>query len=579
MIVKMKKIILITQSKDIDSALESVRRLGLLHIEHENMPGGENIERLKEKLGRASRAAAILQDAGSQNTADGKEDVFVDEIAALLEEKETLLEKLQALKSDIEIWKEWGDFDPELIEDLEDKQVWVRLCKITPQDIKNLPEGVMLEKFSKKGNITYCAVVSRKEIAVPFEVMNPPDINLSQMVFQKEECEARAGEIEKRFLELSAYKNTLRRYENYLNSLVEFRQAHEGAGRFEKLVYLKGYCPVDRVDLIENAALKEKWGILVNDPGENDAPPTLIRNPKWVEIIRPVFNVINTIPGYREIDISPHFMIFFSIFFGMLIGDAGYGLVYFITGLVMQKKLKKMKDKSVFFLTYVLSGCAIIWGFMTGVFFGPHPWFKPMAPYFSDNTNVQAFCFLIGAVQLSIAHIWKFLRKVPSLKALSDIGWICILWSVYFLAKSLILNFVFPGFGKWIFIAGSALVILFTNPVKNVFAGIGAGFGDFLLKVVNSFADIVSYIRLFAVGLAGVAIADAFNQIAAGIGVSSVLNCLLSAFVLFSGHTLNLVMGILAVLVHGVRLNVLEFSGHLDMEWSGTEYNPFRVKN
>jgi V/A-type H+-transporting ATPase subunit I len=131
---------------------------------------------------------------------------------------------------------------------------------------------------------------------------------------------------------------------------------------------------------------------------------------------------------------------------------------------------------------------------------------------------------------------------------------------------------------KPVFIIGSTLVILFTSPMKNIFAGIGTGLGDFLLKLVNSFADIVSYIRLFAVGLAGVAIADAFNQIAASIGVGTILNSLFSVFVLFAGHTLNLVMGILAILVHGVRLNVLEFSGHLDMEWSGTQYNPFKVK-
>ena len=125
--------------------------------------------------------------------------------------------------------------------------------------------------------------------------------------------------------------------------------------------------------------------------------------------------------------------------------------------------------------------------------------------------------------------------------------------------------------------AGSALIILFTNPSKNVLAGIGAGLGDFLLKLVNSFADIVSYIRLFAVGLAGVAIADAFNQIAANIGTGNALNGLLSVLVLFAGHSLNLVMGILAILVHGVRLNVLEFSGHLDMEWSGVKYAPFKT--
>jgi len=579
MIVRMKKITLITQSKDIDSVLESVRRLGLLHVEHENAPSGGNIAALKEKLNRVSEAIAVLPDIKNQAAADNKEDSLIDETMALLDEKETLIEELQILERDMETWEEWGNFNPSLIESLKSKNIWVRLCKVSVQEMKNVPETVVLEKIFQKGNIFYCAIISRKETGLPFETLALPKMGMEEMLFEEKKYEKRFIEIEKRFLEIAAYKNALRDHENNLSSLIEFSEVREGSGRFEKLSYIKGYLPADQIGIIEAVASKEKWGIVTSDPGGNDIPPTLIKNSKLVKIIKPMFDIIGIIPGYREVDISPHFLIFFSIFFGMLIGDVGYGLTYFLIALIAQKKFKAIKNKSIFFLTYMLASFAITWGLLTGVFFGPHPWIKPLMPYFTDNTNVQAFCFLIGVVQLSVAHIWKFLRKWPSLKALSDIGWICVLWSAYFLAKSLILNFEFPGFMKWIFIAGSGLIILFTNPVKNVFAGIGTGLGDFLLKLVNSFADIVSYIRLFAVGLAGVAIADAFNQIAANIGAASILNGFLSVFVLFAGHTLNLGLGILSILVHGVRLNVLEFSGHMDMEWSGTEYSPFKIKD
>lgn len=576
MIVKMKKIIIVMQSKDMSAALEALRNLGLLHVEHEILPASEDITKMKERRERAAEAAAILPDIESQRPLKGSEDNIVAEVLELLDKKETLTEKLHRVKHEMAIWEEWGDFDPRVIEYMKSNNIWVELCKIMAKEKKNIPEGVILEELFRKGNIIYCAAISRKEIALGFETLILPEMSIGEMSIEEKRHESRINEIEKRFKEIAAYKNALVQYEKYLSSVIEFNEVAEGAGRFEKLSYIKGYCPIDRVGLIEKAGAKEKWAMLVNEPDENDAPPTLIINPKWVRIIEPIFNIINTIPGYREIDISPYFLIFFSIFFGMLIGDAGYGVTYFLIALWAHKKFKTVKDKSIFFLTYVLSSCAIIWGLMTGVFFGPHAWLKPMAPYFSDNTNVQAFCFLIGATQLTIAHIWKILRKIPSIKALSDVGWICILWAAYFMAKTLILNFEFPGFMKWIFIAGSALVILFTSPMKNVFAGIGAGLGDFLLKLVNSFADIVSYIRLFAVGLAGVAIADAFNQIAIGIGAKDVLSGLSSVLVLFAGHSLNLVMGILAILVHGVRLNVLEFSGHLDMEWSGVKYSPFK---
>jgi len=577
MIVKMKKITLVVQSKDISVTLERLRGLGLLHVEHVNQPKGEDIIKMKEERGHAVEAIGILPAVENQKPlVKDKESNIISRILDLLDEKETLIEKLHKIKHEISVWEEWGDFDPRVIGGMKGNGIWVRLCKIAAQEKKNIPEGVILEELFRKKNLIYCALISRKDIILPFQALTLPEMGVGEMSSVQKKYEARLDEIEKEFLELAAHKRELLEYEKYLSSLIEFNEVAEGAGRFERLSYVSGYCPAENAGIIEHTALKEKWAMLASDPDESEAPPTLIRNPKWVRIIEPMFNIINTIPGYREIDISPHFLIFFSIFFGMLIGDAGYGLVYFITGLAMQKRLKQMKDKSIFFLTYVLSSFAITWGLMTGVFFGPHPWLKPMTPYFADNTNVQAFCFLIGATQLTIAHIWKILRKLPSIKALSDIGWICILWSAYFLAKALILNFEFPGFMKWVFIAGSALVILFTSPMKNIFAGIGAGLGDFLLKLVNSFADVVSYIRLFAVGLAGVAIADAFNQIAGNIGAGSILNGLFSALVLFAGHTLNLVMGILAILVHGVRLNVLEFSGHLDMEWSGVKYSPFK---
>ena len=174
MIVRMKKITLITQSKDIDSVLESVRRLGLLHVEHENAPSGGNIAALKEKLNRVSEAIAVLPDIKNQAAADNKEDSLIDETMALLDEKETLIEELQILERDMETWEEWGNFNPSLIESLKSKNIWVRLCKVSVQEMKNVPETVVLEKIFQKGNIFYCAIISRKETGLPFETLALP---------------------------------------------------------------------------------------------------------------------------------------------------------------------------------------------------------------------------------------------------------------------------------------------------------------------------------------------------------------------------------------------------------------------
>jgi V/A-type H+-transporting ATPase subunit I len=135
----------------------------------------------------------------------------------------------------------------------------------------------------------------------------------------------------------------------------------------------------------------------------------------------------------------------------------------------------------------------------------------------------------------------------------------------------LILNDPLPQFVKPLLISGLGLVILFTSPQKNILKGIAEGLGAVALSIMNTFTDVVSYVRLFAVGLAGVAISDTVNTLAAIFGGDDVF---IKAAVLFLGHTINIVLGPISVMVHGIRLNVLEFSGHTGLTWSGIPYKP-----
>ena len=324
-----------------------------------------------------------------------------------------------------------------------------------------------------------------------------------------------------------------------------------------KLSLLKGFCPADAVEQLEGAANAHRWGLVVEEPEEDDQVPTLLRNPKWIKIIDPVLKMINIVPGFKEFDVSFLFLIFFTLFFGMLIGDAGYGMVFLLlTGFAHFKMGKKTRDKGPFILMYVLSVVTIIYGGLTATFFG-QKWlassFHPVVPWLTDTVNVQKLCFLIGAIHLSIAHLWCAVKKWPSLELVRDIGWFCVIWGMFFMTHVLVLGAATPGFLLPLLIFG-AVLILFIPKFKMA--------PTFPLDVINCFTDVVSYIRLFAVGLATVAVADAANDMSIG-------------WVIFL-HTLNILLAAMAILVHGLRLNVLEFSGHLGMEWAGFQYSPFK---
>lgn len=181
---------------------------------------------------------------------------------------------------------------------------------------------------------------------------------------------------------------------------------------------------------------------------------------------------------------------------------------------------------------------------------------------------------MIGVVHLTIAHVWRGLRKWPSWTAFSELGWLSLVWASYFLAGNMLFNQPLPGFIRYLFYIGPALVILFNQPQPNFFKRVGLGLGDLFLSVMSMFVDLLSYIRLFAVSLAGLLLADAFNQMLLPTQAPNFIAGFFSALILVLMHVLNMVLCIIAVLVHGLRLNIFEFSSHLGIEWSGSKYDP-----
>lgn len=582
MIVPMKKIAVIVQAKDAQQSVDALRSLGVVHVEHETQPKGKDIAAYNDDIALINDAAGILlsfepkkpAQKGPGEVSDWKS--AARHIIDLYKRLEQLKEYSRSLMNRITEWERWGDFDPNTIKLLSEKNIYVRFYYIPVSEIKNLPAGISVKTVFVSSGIANCVIVSQGKVEIAFKEIAPPKTGLARMRLRLKEDAQVSGSIENELKKHAAYRDSLLAVKTSLEKELEFYEAVNGMGQEGSIAYLAGYVPYDTVEIVRQAAKNQRWAIAINDPSPDDNAPTLIRNPRIVSFVSPVFKLLEIVPGYHELDISLWFLIFFSIFFGMLIGDAGYGIFYLLLTLWAHRKWgKRLKGGSVFALFYILSSCAIIWGVLSGTFFG-QGWIKPLVPALQNDKDMQALCFFLGAFHLSIAHLWRAILKSPSLAALADIGWVVILWGGFFLAKMLVLGSSFPGFAKWFFIAGPALVILFTSANRNILKGIGEGLGAFALSFINSFTDVVSYIRLFAVGLAGVAISEAFNKMALSIGFNSVITAAITSLILVAGHALNIVLGPLAVLVHGVRLNVLEFCSHVDVKWSGFAYKPLK---
>ncbi|MDD5505148.1 MAG: hypothetical protein PHR73_00085 [Candidatus Omnitrophica bacterium] len=587
MIVKMKKVFLLIQKNKAQAGLDSLGALGVVHVEHEHLPSGLELNQISEKLGLIEQARSILSAAAEKHPAKyiihktGDLQAVCRHVIDLQKRYNQLREYSVTLNSRISLWEPWGDFEPSQINALREKNIFIKFYQIPKDKLKSLPSGILLKKISAQGALINCLVVATEDMSIGFKELELPKISLSGMKNRLSEDAEIMANMREELSGYLVYNNDLIRAEEALLNQKDFYSVLSGMGQVNEITYLKGYIPVDAEDILFKQAKQNGWGILTLEPKEEDAVPTLLRNPAWVSLIKPVLKLLELTPGYRELDISPLFIIFFSLFFGMLIADAGYGAIYLLLTFWLQKKIgHKVKDGSAFFLFYILSFCAIIWGLLSGTFFG-QAWLlnlgiKPLVPALLNASFVQGLCFFIGALHLSLAHGWKAALKVPALSALADIGWISIIWAIFFLAKTLLLGNVFPPYGSWLIVAGLVLVLFFTSPQKNILKTIGAGLGTIALSLVNNFTDVVSYIRLFAVGLAGVAIADAFNAMAAGIiKKGDFLTIIIAALVIACGHMLNIILGPMSVLVHGVRLNVLEFCSHANVAWDGFTYKPF----
>lgn len=606
MIVPMQKVTLFISARHREEALLQLRKLGLVHIQHLKAPVSEDVSQLEAKLNTLEKSLLIIENEarGVADKTDKKDDIekLINEILALSTEAQQI-GNITAEKQNLLAWFErWGKISLADIEALNKKGIFLRLYNTDKSVLKNLPENLHIEIINEDKNRVMLALISESEdtrLEIKEEFI--PREDYPSVIAELDRLTKRTEEIDKRMTQLAQYADQIQVYKQDLEKRLEFATVKSGMQDADEICYLQGYCPEGKVKRLIQAAANEGWGYLSEEPAETDNPPTLLKLNKWVSIIRPVFDFLGTVPGYREYDVSMCFLIFFTLFVAMIIGDAGYGVIFLLVSVFAHRKsVKKGQPLTLTIkLLYVLSMSTIAWGTITGNWFGAVqiarlPFFKaltiPQIATFPElfpgmdinpQREVMFICFVIAVIHLGLANIMNFVNELPQLKSIAHLGWFAIIVGLFFLVLNLVLGMAMPGFATPLIISGLAAVILFINQekgtgiLKGIAKGVGGAFTTFL-DAVSSFSNIISYIRLFAVGMATVAIASSFNQIAAPLIHGYTFPA--AALILLIGHGLNIVMGLLSVVVHGIRLNMLEFSGQLGMEWTGYEYEPFQEK-
>ena len=603
MITKMKKLTFLVYHKEYDAFLNNLRDLGVVHIAEKQQGMADN-SALQEKIRLSARLSAtikLLQNIKTEEkVTDNSETVsasrgmqILDEVDELLNHKSSLQQQILAYEKELAVLEPWGDFSPESIAKLRDSGYDIGFYISTEANfnedwIEAYNAMVINRVASKVYFITFTK--TNQEIDLDVERIKLPDRSYGQtqeLILNNKEELLRQEET----LQNIARKDipSLLAARKELNGEIEFDQVvlntEPAAG--EKLMLLQGWLPASEEDPIVAYLNSQSVYYDIKNPAPEDNVPIQLNNKGLFAWFEPICKLY-MLPKYNELDLTPFFAPFFMLFFGLCLGDSGYGL-FLLLGVSLYRLLAKnigQTMKPILSLVQLLAASTFFCGMLTGTFFGANfydldwPFIQRMKHAIAmDNNDMFQLSLLLGVIQILFGMILKAVNQAIQFGfkyAVGTIGWIILLVSVGLAA---VLPAVFPmgGTAHLVILAIAGAMILFYNsPDKNIFINFGLGLWDSYNMVTGLLGDILSYVRLFALGLSGGILASVFNSLAVGMSPDNVIaGPIVMVLIFVIGHSINIFMNVLGAMVHPMRLTFVEFFKNSGYEGGGKEYKPF----
>ncbi|MBX9785322.1 MAG: hypothetical protein K2X48_18715 [Chitinophagaceae bacterium] len=408
-----------------------------------------------------------------------------------------------------------------------------------------------------------------------------PEI-LEQVKQVKEKLEETVSEELKKTLEQYAttYLPSLQKRKTELEDAYELNRvikntqdAAEG-----KIKILEGFVPRPQKKMFSEFLDSKGIVHIKNRARFSDNPPILLHNNWFSRLFEPIGSLFS-LPAYKDLDLTVFFAPFFAMFFGFGMNDAGYGLILLIGATVMKLLGKPKIKKSYLTLVQLLGVITFFFGLLTGNIFGvsiaEFPGLSFSKELFLRDKQIFTLAIAIGFVQILFGMVLQGLNKMIKFGfkyGLPQVGWIMIILHLINMFYFKIL----PMYSHIDIYIGLALIIFFADPEAGFFKGIGTGIWE-LFGITGLMGDVLSYIRLFALGVSSAILALVINSIALQIEKVSYIGPVLFLIVLLFGHTLNLFVASLGAFVHTMRLTFVEFYKNAGFTGGGNPYKPFTI--
>ena len=610
MITKMTKYSFILMTEEKEGFLEQLQELGVVDISRSEKPVDQDSHQMLAQASRAKKALEFLE--GIDYTKDTDAEAIAKATVTVEDDPVTFIEgcrsriaELGVALADAEKQMKarlpWGEYDRKAVEGLSDLGYAVRYYCVDKKRFDEAWGGLYpLQVVSEDGKKVWFVTVAPKDEIYSFPVQETaaPEGTYA-------EAAAHAGSIRE---EIITCKAGLMNAKDYIPAIKEacnrdlveldryLADSAAVAAAEDHITVFTGFAPVDDDQILVEAFDKMGVFYIKEEAVEEDNPPIKLKN-NWFTRQFESFTGMYGMPVYSEFDPTAIVAPFYLLFFAMCLGDAGYGIVLLLFGLMLNRGWVKfaMFDGLGTIISILGAGTLVV-GTVLGTFFGMSLYEAAWVPQWLKSCmivgevevpgmgmfNIQMLLALaIGVFHICLAMTVKaigYTKRFGFKENISTWGWLLLILGGIVLAILGVGKFLSPAAIKWaVIVIGSisALAIyIFNTPGRNPLINIGAGLWDTYNMATGILGDVLSYIRLFALGLAGGMLGQAFNNLAEMVRSDSIVTWIPFVLILLFGHVLNILMSSLGAFVHPLRLTFVEYFKNAGYEGKGARYNP-----
>lgn len=593
MIIPMTKYSFLIYHSEYDSFLEKLQDMGVVDVivskksledqEKEKLKSIQKVQLLSKKL-----AKRINEENTDKSSIVLKGEELVNYVEDLYKKIDLHRANLNSIIKNIERILPWGNFTPETIKKIEENNYKLRffICSEKKFDSSLLGE-IPHQVISDSQNFIYFIVVQKSDenFDIKFaDEIQVPMFSINELNSEIEVINSQIAKLEQE-LDLIAV-NHIADIEDFIHKLqnefdveriVSNKQTHVD----DKVILLEGWVPRTIISETENELDNSGVLYVTNSPESGDKVPILLKNNKFARLFEPIGKLFS-LPSYNEMDLTQFFSPFFMMFFGFCLGDLGYGIVLVLIATILKSRMKK-DMKPMMSLIQLLGIGTIIFGVVSGTLFGINlieadiPAIANIKDKFLDPDAMFNLALILGLTQMIFGMILRAVnqfRQNGIAYSMPSIGWILLILSL------LDFGLLKMTDGKSIYVTFLAigLIVWFSDPKGSVFSRLGKGIWE-LYGITGIFGDVLSYIRLFALGISSAILGFVINDIALQVktGIPYAGPVLFVVFLII-GHTGNLLIASLGAFVHPMRLTFVEFYKNAGFEGGGKEYRPLSKK-